>query len=74
VSFRARMVAAVTAITAVTLGIAFAVVAVLETRSQEQHLDRALGRAAAEEADAPAPDRGAAGSAVDATAPIDRSR
>jgi two-component system heavy metal sensor histidine kinase CusS len=45
------MVAAVTAITAVTLGIAFAVVAVLETRSQEQHLDRALARAAHEEAE-----------------------
>jgi two-component system OmpR family sensor kinase len=50
-SFRTRMVAAVTAITAVTLGSAFGVVSVLETRSQEQHLDRALTRAAHEEAD-----------------------
>jgi two-component system OmpR family sensor kinase len=52
VSFRARMVAAVTAITAMTLGIAFAVISIVETRSQEQHLDRALARAAREEAEA----------------------
>lgn len=49
-SFRARMVVAVTVITLVTLGAAFAVIAVVVTRSQERHLDAALQRAAYEEA------------------------
>src|SRR5262245_16535053 len=49
-SFRARMVVAVTVITLVTLGVAFAVISVLVTRSQEHHLDAALIRAAHDEA------------------------
>jgi two-component system heavy metal sensor histidine kinase CusS len=49
-SFRTRMVVAVTVITLVTLGVAFAVISVVVTRSQEHHLDAALQRAAYEEA------------------------
>lgn len=49
-SFRARMVVAVTVITLVTLGAAFAVISVVVTRSQEKHLDHALLRAAHEQA------------------------
>ena len=44
------MVVAVTVITLVTLGAAFAVISVVVTRSQEHHLDAALLRAAHEEA------------------------
>ena len=51
-SFRARMVVAVTVITLVTLGAAFAVISVVVTRSQEHHLDAALQRAGHDEAKA----------------------
>src|SRR6187551_1248557 len=51
-SFRTRMVVAVTVITLVTLGAAFAVIGVVVTRSQEHHLDAALLRAGHEEAKA----------------------
>ena len=49
-SFRTRMVVAVTVITLVTLGVAFAVISVVVTRSQERHMDAALQRAAHDEA------------------------
>ena len=49
-SFRGRLVAAVSLVTAVTLGGAFAVVSTLVNRDQQQQLDQALHREALEEA------------------------
>lgn len=49
-SFRGRLVAAVSFVTAVTLGGAFAVVSTLVNRDQQQQLDQALRREALEEA------------------------
>lgn len=49
-SFRGRLVAAVSFVTAVTLGGAFAVVSTLVNRDQQQQLDHALHREAMEEA------------------------
>jgi two-component system, OmpR family, sensor kinase len=41
-SFRARMILAVTLMTLVTMGVAFAVISVTVNRSQERHFDQAL--------------------------------
>src|SRR6187551_2782278 len=46
IGFRGRLVAGVTVITMVTLGIGFTIVEVLVTRSQERHFDHALVHAA----------------------------
>ena len=46
IGFRGRLVAGVTVITMVTLGIGFTVIEVLVTRSQERHFDHALVHAA----------------------------
>jgi two-component system heavy metal sensor histidine kinase CusS len=50
IGFRGRLVAGVTVLTMVTLGVAFTVIEVVVTRSQERHFDHALVRAAHEEA------------------------
>lgn len=49
-SFRGRLVAAVSLVTAITLGGAFGVVSTLVNRDQQQQLDQALRREAVEEA------------------------
>jgi two-component system heavy metal sensor histidine kinase CusS len=50
IGFRGRLVAGVTVMTMVTLGVGFTVIEVVVTRSQERHFDHALGRLAQEEA------------------------
>jgi two-component system heavy metal sensor histidine kinase CusS len=49
IGFRGRLVAGVTVMTMVTLGVAFTVIEVVVTRSQERHFDHALVRAAHDE-------------------------
>src|SRR6187401_232633 len=49
IGFRGRLVAGVTVITMVTLGLGFTVIEVVVTRSQERHFDHALVHAAHEE-------------------------
>src|SRR5262245_46676405 len=46
IGFRGRLVAGVTVITMVTLGIGFTIIEVVVTRSQERHFDHALIHAA----------------------------
>jgi len=49
IGFRGRLVAGVTVMTMVTLGVGFTVIEVVVTRSQERHFDHALIRAAHDE-------------------------